>query len=200
MKKVPILLVWLRALLAIAILFLAISRPSYYRSIITACITFGLVSDILDGIIARRVGVSTPSLRRLDSSVDQFFWLLILVAACIIAPDLYRGRTIPIAILLLAEASTYLLSYYRFRKEVATHAIASKFWTLTIFAVLVEAVATGKSGWLFDVCFYTGMVTRAEILAILLLLPRWTNDVPSVYHALLLRKGQTIKRNKWFNG
>lgn len=194
------LLIWSRVLLAVVIVLMAITRPVHYRGIITACITYGLLSDIFDGIIARRVGVSTPGLRRLDSSADQFFWLLILIAACIIAPDLYRGRTTAIGTLLLTEAATYLLSYYRFRKEVATHAIASKFWTLTIFAVLIEAIATGHSGWLFQLCFYTGMVTRVEILAILLIIPRWTNDVPSVYHALQLRKGQTIKRNKWFNG
>jgi CDP-diacylglycerol--glycerol-3-phosphate 3-phosphatidyltransferase len=53
---------------------------------------------------------------------------------------------------------------------------------------------------LFQWCFYVGMISRLEIIAILFLLRRWTNDVPSVYHAVLLRKGKEIKRHKLFNG
>jgi CDP-diacylglycerol--glycerol-3-phosphate 3-phosphatidyltransferase len=34
----------------------------------------------------------------------------------------------------------------------------------------------------------------------LLVLKKWTADVPSFYHAIQLRKGKEIKRNKYFNG
>jgi hypothetical protein len=93
-----------------------------------------------------------------------------------------------------------MISYIKFRKEVATHAILSKIWTLTIMAVLTQIVLSCESLFLFNLCFYLGMISRIEIMGILLILKNWTNDVPSVYHVVLLRQGKTIKRNKLFNG
>jgi hypothetical protein len=34
----------------------------------------------------------------------------------------------------------------------------------------------------------------------LFILRKWTNDVPSLFQAVLLRQGKAIKRNKMFNG
>jgi CDP-diacylglycerol--glycerol-3-phosphate 3-phosphatidyltransferase len=67
-------------------------------------------------------------------------------------------------------------------------------------ATLLEIVLHCKSTVLFSLCFYIGIASRIEILAILLVLKEWTNDVPSIYHALQLRKGKAIKRNTLFNG
>ena len=39
-----------------------------------------------------------------------------------------------------------------------------------------------------------------EIIAILLVIKDWTNDVPSLYHAIILRQVKKIMRNKFFNG
>jgi CDP-diacylglycerol--glycerol-3-phosphate 3-phosphatidyltransferase len=53
---------------------------------------------------------------------------------------------------------------------------------------------------LFEICFWLGLITRLEIIAIILALKNWANDVPSFYHSLKLRKGKEIKRHKLFNG
>jgi hypothetical protein len=103
-------------------------------------------------------------------------------------------------LLLGAEALTYMISYLRFRKEVATHAILSKVWTLTILATLIQVISTCSSAWIFTTCFYIGLITRIEIIAILFTIRKWENDVPSLYHAILIRQGKPIKRNKLFNG
>jgi phosphatidylglycerophosphate synthase len=200
MKKIPVLLIYSRVVLGVAILLLSCVQPCYFRAIIITFIAIGLLTDIFDGIIARRLGISSEKLRRLDSAIDQVFWILILVAACIIAPDFYKSQFSKLIVIIALEAFTYLLCFIRFRKEVATHAILSKIWTLTIFAAIIETIATGGSPWLFDLCYILGIITRLEIIFILLLLRQWTNDVPSIYHALLIRNGKKIKRNKWFNG
>jgi CDP-diacylglycerol--glycerol-3-phosphate 3-phosphatidyltransferase len=53
---------------------------------------------------------------------------------------------------------------------------------------------------LFELCLWIGLATRLEILAIVFTLKKWTNDVPTIYHAVKLRQGKEIKRNKLFNG
>src|ERR1700749_4304641 len=103
-------------------------------------------------------------------------------------------------VLVSVEALTYLICFLKFKKEIATHAISSKIWTLILVATLMQVIITTNSTVLFQICFYSGLITRVEIILIIILLREWTNDVPSIYQAILLRKGKAIKRNKLFNG
>lgn len=158
------------------------------------------MSDIFEGIIARRLGISTAKLRRMDSTVDQFFWLAVVASCYIIAPEFFKSNLIQILVLIGLEAACYVISFVKFRKEVATHAISSKIWTLILFATLIQIIAVTHSVILFNTCLYVGIITRIEIISIFLIIKNWTNDVPSVYHAVLIRKGKSIKRHKLFNG
>ncbi|WP_235985775.1 CDP-alcohol phosphatidyltransferase family protein [Mucilaginibacter segetis] len=200
MKKVPLLLIYSRILLGVIIILLSILQPAFFTWIIITFIFLGLIADIFDGIIARHLNISTPKLRRLDSGVDQFFWLCIVIACYLITPQFFKDNWIKILILSAAEGLCYIISYLRFKKEVATHAIGSKLWTLVLFTTLIQLIATGNSQVLFIICFYLGFATRLEIIAILFIIKHWTNDIPTVYHAVLMRKGKPIKRHKLFNG
>ncbi len=200
LKQLPFILVYSRLPAGALIILLAWQMPGYYREWIVALMVYGLVSDFFDGFIARRVGASTEKLRRLDSGIDQFFWISVIVATIIITPEFYKSYKLQVGLLALAEVLAYIISYIRFRKEVATHAIASKFWVLTMLFTFIQLVVSGWSGWVFQLCFWLGIVTRLEIIGILLLIREWVNDVPSIYHAVQLRRGKPIKRNKVFNG
>ena len=200
MKQIPKLLILSRIALGLAIIGLSITQPSYFRVIIVVLISLGLLSDIFDGIIARQLNISTTSLRRLDSSVDQFFWSTIVVSCYIISPSFFKSNYIAIFIIIGFEGLCYLLSFLRFKKEVATHAISSKLWTLILFATFMQIVISGNSIILFNICLYLGILTRLEIIAMLLIIKNWTNDIPTIYHAILIRNNKPIKRSKLFNG
>jgi phosphatidylglycerophosphate synthase len=200
MKKLPILLIYSRIAFGIIIIGLSIIKPEYFRGIIITLIVLGLISDIFDGIIARRLGVSTSKLRRLDSTVDQFFWLAVVVSAYIIDPVFFKNNLLPISIVIGLELVCYVVCFLKFKKEVATHAISSKLWTLVLLATLIQIITVNHSVILFNVCVYLGIITRIEIISIFLIIKNWENDVPTVYHAVLIRNGKPIKRHKLFNG
>lgn len=197
LKKIPLYLIYSRPIIGAIILFLAFHKSTWGMVIL---MIFGLLTDVFDGIIARKLEVSTEKLRRLDSFVDQIFWLLILISTCISCPEFLADHYIELLIILGVEALTYLISYVRFKKEVATHAIASKFWALTILASIIQIMLSCNAGILFQFAFYFGIATRLEIILILIIIRNWYNDVPSLYHAVQLRKGREIKRNRLFNG
>jgi phosphatidylglycerophosphate synthase len=197
---IPSVLIYSRLVFGFVILFLVVSQVDSYRMIIAVLIVLGLISDIFDGIIARKLNISSQKFRRLDSSVDQVFWICCVIGAYLVCPDFFKAHWIKLLILVIVEALTYVVSFVRFKKEVATHAISSKFWALSIMAALIQVILSCNSLIVFDICFWLGIITRIEIIAILLIIKEWTNDVPSVYHAFLLRKGKEIKRNKLFNG
>lgn len=200
MKKIPLLLILSRVLFGITIIALSLVQSIHFRNIIIVLMILGLLSDIFDGIIARRLNVSSPTLRRLDSGVDQFFWLCIVAGCYITCPQFFKDNMLKICILIAMEAGCYAISYVRFGKEVATHAISSKFWTLILLATMIQVTATCSSVILFNICFYLGIATRMEIIGMLLIIKQWTNDIPTIYHAILIRNGKEIKRHKLFNG
>jgi CDP-diacylglycerol--glycerol-3-phosphate 3-phosphatidyltransferase len=102
--------------------------------------------------------------------------------------------------LISAEFLAYAICFVKFKKEIATHSILSKGWALLLFATLLQIMITKNSTILFEFCFYVGIITRIEIMVIVLILRTWINDVPGIYQAILLRKGKPIRRNKLLNG
>jgi len=200
MKYIPIALIYSRLVIGFGIIALSAFHISHYSLIAIILLSVGLLTDVFDGIIARKLNISSEKLRRLDSGVDQVFFISFGVATYIQCPDFFKTHVLKLGVLLFSELMIYVLSFIKFRKEVATHSIAAKIWTLFLFATLVELVSHCKSDFLFEVCLWTGLISRIEIMAIVLALKKWTNDVPTFYHALILRKGKDIKRNKLFNG
>lgn len=73
MNKLPLALIYLRLIIGITIIFLSISHVENYKFIAVILFAIGLLTDIFDGIIARRLNISTQTLRRLYSATDQFF-------------------------------------------------------------------------------------------------------------------------------
>ena len=200
MKKIPLGLIYFRLIAGLALLLIGIIHVTNYKRFGIILLITGLSSDVFDGIIARRLGCSSEKLRRLDSTVDQIFWCLVAASVFIQYPHLFHTHAREIITLLIVEAITYVICFTKFRKEVATHAISSKVWTLIMFATLVELMLKGNSSVLFEIFFYTGIASRLEIIIILLVLKSWANDIPTFYHAIKLRKGKIIKRHKLFNG
>ena len=200
MKHIPIALIYSRLLIGFIIILLSFFHINHYSFLAITLLSIGLLTDVFDGIIARKLNISSEKLRRLDSSIDQVFFISVAVATYIQCPDFFEVNLVKLIVLGAFEASTYALSYIKFKKEIATHSIGAKIWTLTIFATLVEIIVHCESVVLFEFCFWIGLATRLEILAIVLTLKKWTNDVPTIYHAVKLRKGKEIKRNKLFNG
>lgn len=200
MQKLPLALLYLRLAIGCVIIVFSILQLEYYSFIAVLLLSIGLLTDIFDGIIARKYNVSSEKLRRLDSTIDQFFFIAFTVATYIQCPEFFKSNALKLLLLIGMESLTYAVSYIKFKKEIATHTIGAKLWTLVLFATLVQIIIQGESVILFNLCFWIGLATRIEIIGIIIALKKWTNDVPSFYHALQLRKGKAIKRHKLFNG
>ena len=200
MKRVPVILIYSRLLLGILIFIFSFVRIPGYPAIAVILFSIGLLTDIFDGIIARRLQVSTRLLRRLDSLIDQVFFILVAAAVYLQHPSFFYENKWQLIILFSSEILIYLVSFIKFSKEVATHTITSKIWALILFATLVQVILAGSSHFLFQLCFYSGIISRLEIVVILLLIREWANDVPGIKQAILLRNGKPVKRHKLLNG
>ena len=198
MKSTPFLLIYSRILIGVVIVLLAILKLNTSPQWITTLMVIGLLTDVFDGIIARKLGISSEKLRVWDSNADQFFWLSVIGSVVYLRFHEIKPLFAPILIIALLEGSTYLTSYLKFKRTIATHSLLAKAWTLTILIFLIE-ITLYQTTATFAFCFGLGVISRLEILAIIFRLKQWTTDVPSILAVKKLNQGLPIKKSKLFN-
>jgi CDP-diacylglycerol--glycerol-3-phosphate 3-phosphatidyltransferase len=186
MKSIPLLLTALRIALAPVIVLLALVRPSSFA--FALCLTAAFLSDIFDGVIARRLGVATPALRRLDSAADSVFYIAALYAVWHLHPSVIRERFAALGVLAFLEVARYAFDLAKFGREASYHMWSSKLWGIALFAGFFSALVSGSSGVFVSLAIYVGIVADIEGLAISLILREWKSDVPTVVHAFRLRQ------------
>lgn len=197
---IPYFLILFRFLLAPIILLLAYFVGDSSRIVIVVLMYLGLISDILDGIIARKQNISSQKLRRLDSQTDMVFWLSIGFATWFLFPQLISDNLYVIIAILAMEVACYLISLIKFKRETCTHAFLSKLWGITLLIAFTSLIGFNHAGIPFSLAIIMGVVSHIDRILITLILPKWTHDIPSAYHAYLIRKGVPFKRNKLLNG
>ena len=198
--SIPLGLILFRFLLAPAIIALAYFLQENSKPIIVVLMYLGLISDILDGIIARKQKISSAKLRRMDSQTDMIFWLSIGFATWMLYPQLIHDNLIAIWAILAMEAMVYAISILKFKRETCTHALLSKLWGITLLIAFTSLIGFNHAGIPFMTAIIMGLISHVDRILITLLLPKWAHDIPSAYHAYLLRKGKKFKRNKLLNG
>ncbi|WP_103866899.1 CDP-alcohol phosphatidyltransferase family protein [Aquimarina sp. I32.4] len=198
--NIPILLILFRLLLAPIILGLAYFIGENSKIMIVILMYLGLISDILDGIIARKQNLSSPKLRRMDSQTDMIFWLSIGFSTWILYPKLISDNSTVIWTILGMEIACYVISLIKFKKETCTHAFLSKLWGITLLVAITSLIGFNHAGIPFALAIIMGLISHIDRILITLILPKWTHDIPSAYHAYLIRKGIEFKRNEYLNG
>jgi phosphatidylglycerophosphate synthase len=185
MRRLPLLLTLLRALLAPLLVWLALDRPSPVA--FGVCLTAAFLSDVSDGIVARRLGVATPNLRRLDSFADSLFYLAAVFAVWHLDPEAILNRTLALLALATLEIGRYALDWVKFGREASYHMWSSKLWGIALFACFFDLLVLGHDGIVVDVAICLGIAADLEGMAISLTLKRWQSDVPSLFHAIRIR-------------
>jgi CDP-diacylglycerol--glycerol-3-phosphate 3-phosphatidyltransferase len=179
MKHLPFALTTLRLLLGPAAL--ACSLNGFSRWIYLPILAAGTLSDIFDGILARRLGVATPALRRYDSSADVVYYLFILGAAWILCRPVIAQHWLLLSLILLSETAVVIVCYAKFGKYPATHSWLAKFYGLCLLGGLVALLVFNAGSWALIALAVVALVTNTEIIAIHLLMDKPPVDVKSIF-------------------
>ena len=175
----------LRLALAPVVVALGLTRGGGVA--VAILLVIGFLSDVFDGVIARRTGTATPILRRLDSMVDTVFYLGIAIAAWL----LHRAELHPLLPLMLlvigTELATNALCWLRFRREASYHAWSARMFGVLLFAALLLLFAAGSPALILP-AIIVGLLSHAENAAITLTLPEWRYDVRSLFAAWQIRR------------
>lgn len=186
-ELIPWSMVLLRASLALLVPYAAwrIAEP---QPLLGCLIAAGFLSDVYDGILARRWGTATDALRLADSVADIFFYLGVLAAILLRHGPVLRHRLGLLLAVLALDVGRMLFEFARFRRIASYHAYSAKAWGILLAAAALALLCFDGAYWLTTLALAWGLVCDTEGLVMSILLPRWVRDVKSLAHALKLRR------------
>lgn len=185
LAQVPSLFIGFRFVMALLLLWDASDHQTGTWFVVGY--SLAIVSDIFDGIIARRLGVSTPKLRQADSWADICLFLVVAVSTWLVHPEVILAFRVPLLIALFAQLSLFGLSLAKFQQMPSFHTYTAKAWGLALLMATISVFGFGVATPLWGAIFLCLLNTTEEIL-MTLILDEWHCDVLSILHARELRR------------
>ena len=152
-----------------------------------AVFAFGLVTDVLDGVVARRLGQTSEFGARLDQWADFALWASLPLAAWWLWPAILAREKSYVVLALACMLTPTAVAYGKYREVPGYHT-----WSVKLGSVLMGVSAPllllFDVAWPFRVAALFQVVCAIDELGITAALSECRNDVPSVLHALRLRR------------
>jgi phosphatidylglycerophosphate synthase len=190
-RSIPLALTALRLLLApVLVWMVSIDAASPLFAVV---VLVAFVSDYLDGVIARRLGIATPALRHFDSRADLVFYATAAWAVWMRRPDVARSVAIPALVVIGLDVARYIFDFMKFGRDAAYHAWSSKAWGLSLALALVLLLGFGWTEPFVAIAVWLGIIAQIEGLLISIVLRRWMTDVPTIFRAIELRKKSNVE-------
>jgi len=184
-RSIPTALTIFRLLSAPVLMVLAyMGRERYFLWLAIAA----LLSDVLDGALARRLGASSETGRLLDSWADLLIAMVSFAGATLLWPDTMREEAGYFAIVLTALVAPNAWGLLRYRRLLGYHTISAKA-SGVLLAVGAVALFIGLTPLPFRLAAFIELAVAAEYIAISLILPGWNGEMKSAWHAWRQRRG-----------
>src|SRR5262249_5073911 len=143
-------------------------------------VAVGFISDIFDGMIARRLGVSTARLRQADSWADLLFYGCIAGAAWLAYRDLLLPFRGPLLIFFATYLPWWVVHLAKYGRPGCYHTYLAKTWAWWLVAAIVALFGFDSAGIILATAVVLGILNNLEDILITCLLPNWTHDVPTL--------------------
>ena len=146
-----------------------------------------LASDVLDGIVARSTGETSPLGARLDSLGDLATYCALPLCAWWLWPEVVRAHAPAFGVAIAAYCAPLVVGWLRYRRMTSYHTWAAKLTAVWMGGALF-ALFWGGVAWPFYLGVGLLVFECLEEIAISCALPRWQSDVPTLWHALRRRR------------
>lgn len=147
----------------------------------------GLLSDVLDGVLARRLACESELGARLDQWADFALWVSFPVGAWWLWPEIVRREAPFVIVALVCLLLPTVVAYARYRAVPGYHTWTAKLGSV-LMGIAVPLLLILDIAWPFRIAAIFQGVCAVDELGITLLLAECRHDVPSVLHAARLRR------------
>ena len=185
----PEVLIAFRAACGPAMFVLACFR--FPGPLLASVLLAGFLSDIIDGAIARRLGIATPALRYADTLVDTVFYVAAAIALRVAVPAAFAHSALPLTLLIAIHVSRTTFELTKFGRIASYHMWSSKALGILVVTAMTTVFLTSHPSALVIVTLWFGVLNELEGFVASGFLPKWTADVPSVVHAFRMTRVAT---------
>jgi len=148
----------------------------------------GLASDVLDGALARRLGQVTDFGARLDQWADFALWVSLPLAAWWLWPAVLAREAIYVLVAIVCMLLPTAIAYRKYRAVPSYHTGSVKLGSVAM-GISVPLLLLFDVAWPFRAAALFQIVCAIDELGITWLLAECRHDVPSVFHAMRMRRG-----------
>ena len=150
-----------------------------------AFLVAALMSDCLDGVIARKLNQDSALGARLDSWGDLATYLSLPICAWWLWPGILRREALFVIMMLAGYVVPVSVGALKFRRLPSYHTWGAKM-SAVLMGISVVFLFAGWSSWPFRISSPIVLLAGLENVAITAILSRWRANVPSLYHAMKL--------------
>lgn len=180
LDSIPDLLSYARILLVPAVLALAVLGLPVWTGV--ALLAAGL-TDVLDGVIARRLNVVTARGSRLDSVADTLMEISAAAAILMLRPDIFTAHPFVLGIWIAMEASWLILGWIKFGRIANLHLYLTKVGGVAAYAFVVYTFVFEYREAFFYATASILIASSLECLLLLILARSVDEHMKSIYHA-----------------
>ena len=152
------------------------------RQVYITLLALNLVTDILDGLIARTFDLQTEFGARLDSIADVGTYLMAFAGMICLQSEFIRERSIEFIILIALYFAGQVVCLFRFRRLPSLHLYSSKITGYLQGIFIVTFFLWGYNGAYFYFMLVFSYLAYIEELVILLILPALRSNVKGLWH------------------
>ena len=184
-QQIPWALAGVRA--ALGPILIAGAQCNWSGMALAAMVLGAAVSDIYDGVLARRWKCDTAGVRLFDTVADTIFYFCAGTGLWLARPEIFRKNAALLLVVLAMEAFHFGFDYSKFGKPASYHSWLAKSWGVVLATSLVVALATPFGSGMITLSLIVGIACKAEGLAMSFLLKEWERDVRTLAAAWALR-------------
>ena len=160
------------------VLYLVLSGK---ESLFSIFITISLISDILDGFIARRFNMETKVGAKLDSWADTGTYILAFLAVYFFKWADFSQHVVPLVAFAVVMIISYSVVFIKFKGLIGLHTYLFKITGYVQGGFFVILFLWGFNLWLYYIAVFTGFAACVEEIIIILMLNEPRSNVKGLY-------------------
>ena len=157
-----------------------LGRVGVFKWLLLAC----LLSDILDGLIARTFRLTSKLGASLDSIADMATMLIGLIGVLVFQRPFVSARWPELLLVMCFYLAEALCSLWRYGKLSSFHTLLDRIAAYMAGIFVMSLFLWGYQGWLFHLTVMVYLAALSEEMVLIYLLPEWRSDVGGIRRVL----------------
>jgi CDP-diacylglycerol--glycerol-3-phosphate 3-phosphatidyltransferase len=168
----------------VALPFIVYAIVAGNKQLYITLLSINLITDILDGLIARTFKLETELGARLDSFADMGTYAMAFTGMIVLEKEFVSEHSFEFLLIIGLYVLPQLISLIRFHRPTSFHLYSSKTLGYIQGIFIFTYFVFGYTGWYFYFMVVASALVYLEALVIITLIPALRSNVKGIYFML----------------